>query len=168
MAAIYIITTIFIIIGIVMVVVGARIKKKEELIKNARLYVEGEVIKYSSTSGNPPLVEYYVDGVKYRRPFRYTLVTTVGRTSNEKYAATNDIMDTKLKVYTNSEFSINTLMRDNFPIGKKMKVFYDEDNPKLSYVERYARSIVPNVLLFSGAFTMILGIINIILTKFIF
>ncbi len=123
---------------------------KEKIIKQAQCSTEGIVVRYCQTSGNPPMVEYKVDSNIYRRAMRYTVVIETSKPSNKIEASTNDVMATSLRIKKNSKINANTIMRDNFPIGSKMKVYYDKDKPQLSYVERHAKNIIPIMFNIAG------------------
>lgn len=51
-------------------------------------------------------------------------------------------------------------MSDHFPLGSEMLVYYNPDNPKLGYVERYAPNYMWIIFLISGLLPiLILGIV---------
>ena len=138
------------IIGIIFLVIGLVVGGKEKIIKQAQCCTEGIVVRYCQTSGSPPMVEYEVDSNIYRRAMRYTAVIEISTPFNKIEASTNDIMATTLRINKNSKISANTIIIDSFPIGSKMKVYYDKDKPHLSYVERYAKNLVPIISNISG------------------
>lgn len=146
------------IIGIIFLLIGLIEGSKEKIIKQAQCCTEGIVVRYCQTSGNPPMVEYEVDSNVYRRAMRYTVVIEISKPSNKIKASTNDVMATTLRIASNSSINVNTTMRDNFPIGSKMKVYYDKDKPQLSYVERHAKNIIPIMFNIAGISMIVLAI----------
>ncbi len=138
------------IIGIIFLLIGLVEGSKEKIIKQAQCCTEGIVVRYCQTSGNPPMVEYKVDSNIYRRAMRYTVVIETSKPSNKIEASTKNVMATSLRIKKNSKINANTIMRDNFPVGSKMKVYYDKDKPQLSYVERHAKNIIPIMFNIAG------------------
>ena len=56
--------------------------------------------------------------------------------------------------------SLNTVMRDHFPLGSTLNVYYDESHPKIAYVERYARSYVPLIVTIAAVISAIAMLIT--------
>ena len=146
------------IIGIIFLLIGLFEGSNEKIIKQAQCCTEGTVVRYCQTSGKPPMVEYEVDSNVYRRAMRYTVVIEISKPSSKIEVSTNDVMATTLRINKNSKINANTIMRDNFPIGSKMKVYYDKDKPQLSYVARYAKNIIPITFNIVGIFIIVLAI----------
>lgn len=140
---------------------------------------EGTVIRYSNMRYNGvslPVVEYTVNGQNYK------VVGPKFKASIKKYISTpfsNPIAKQKTNLNTredlpdvleintikNSFVSISTTpLKELYPIGSKANVYYDEKKPKVSYVERYAGTM----LFFSFYLPMFLGICLLILSLYFF
>lgn len=46
-----------------------------------------------------------------------------------------------------------------FPIGSSLEVYYNELNPKENYVHRKPKSLMPMILMLSGAGSILVGLI---------
>lgn len=88
-----------------------------------------------------PLVEYFVDGVRYTQILSYRYVYVINSDiefNNSKLYADENKQDlvVRYKGLENLE-----LLKDCFPIGKEIDVFYDKKNPEDSYVLRFAENV---------------------------
>ncbi|WP_128837448.1 DUF3592 domain-containing protein [Streptococcus sp. DD11] len=75
-----------------------------------------------------PVVEYVVDGKIYKKRLSYSTFET---TTSKKAKA--EVLDTK---YIRSPYHVLNLEKI-FPVGSKMSVWYNPENPKQGFVERY-------------------------------
>ena len=114
--------------------------------------VKGSVVGYRYyTDAIAPIVEYIVNDKAYRRSLEYEWVTTVSlpwksskATSNpdwksSKATSNPDLLAKRLVIYTNS--SVPYAAKDFFPLGSTLTVWYNPDNPKESYVERFCGAV---------------------------
>ncbi len=116
--------------------------RDEKMVRLAKSSVEGTVVGYSSFKlGNPPIVEYVVDGTSYRKSLQYFIIKTVslpwGPVKTSDNFTREDMLANSLTFYRNSFISFNNLMRTHFPIYSTMTVWYDPEKPNRAYVERY-------------------------------
>lgn len=116
--------------------------KKDWLIRNKSTEnVLGTIVSYSYNGTKAPVVEYFVNGKKYKNILRYSYVSRVSTPFNSiDTSAKDNVLHTKLRLKENSMLSINTIMEENFPLGSQMEVYYNPRKPKLSYIQRYAPS----------------------------
>ena len=119
---------------------------------------KGKVVQYSWQSSRAPVVEYIVDGKKYKKALYYSYVSHFSTLfSSPKVSAKDNLLDTKLRLRGNAMVSLNTLMHDNFPLGTEMMVYYNPKQPKLAYVERYAPNYLWRIFLgISGLFSVVI------------
>ena len=126
-----------------------------------KVQTKGTVVKYSINDSRAPVVEYTVDGVPYRKALKYSYVKSVSTPFHRvKTEAETDLLDTVLRLRGNSMVSLNTVMRDHFPLGSTLNVYYDESHPKIAYVERYARSYVPLIVTIAAVISAIAMLIT--------
>lgn len=116
--------------------------RDEKMVHLAKSSVTGTVVGYNSFKlGNPPIVEYVVDGTSYRKSLQYFIIKTVslpwGPISTSNNFTREDMLANSLTFYRNSFISFNNLMRTHFPVYSKMTVWYDPKKPNRAYVERY-------------------------------
>lgn len=140
-----VLTVLFLMLGIWLYLKDQRIKKK------SINHVLGEVVNYSYSQSRAPIVEYEVNGKRYKTALRYSVVITTSSTFKPvKSKVKGDILDTKLKIKNNSAASVNTIMQEAFPLGSYMNVQYNPDKPKESFVERFAPSYVGVIFMFAS------------------
>lgn len=116
--------------------------RDEKMVRLAKSSVTGTVVGYNSFKlGNPPIVEYVVDGTSYRKSLQYFIIKTVslpwGPISTSDNFTREDMLANSLTFYRNSFISFNNLMHTHFPVYSKMTVWYDPEKPNRAYVERY-------------------------------
>ena len=116
--------------------------RDKKMVRLAKSSVKGAVVGYSNfQAGNPPVVEYTVNGTTYSKPLRYFIIKTVslpwGPISASDNFTREDMLANSLTFYRNSFISFNNLMRTHFPVYSKMTVWYDPEKPNRAYVERY-------------------------------
>ena len=116
--------------------------RDKKMVRLAKSSVKGTVVGYSNfQAGNPPIVEYMVNGTTYSKPLRYFIIKTIslpwGPISASDKFTREDMLANSLTFYRNSFISFNNLMRTHFPVYSKMTVWYDPEKPNRAYVERY-------------------------------
>ncbi|MGX7395453.1 DUF3592 domain-containing protein [Carnobacterium mobile] len=131
-------------VTVLFLTLGMWLYLKNQRIKNNSVdHVLGKVVGYSANQSRAPIVEYEVNGRKYKSTLRYSAVITTSSTFNPvKSEIKGDLLATKLRIRNNSVMSVNTIMQESFPIGSRMNVYYNPDKPKESFVERFAPSYV--------------------------
>lgn len=129
---------------------------------------KGKVIKYYYNSGvNLPVVEYIVDNIRYKGKFKYSLILTISSPFKKGTKIESNIFDPNLKISRNSIISFDTLLREHFPIGTELDVYYDPYNPKLNYVVRFTKNLMGRVfLLISFIFLTMVIILFVILRPY--
>ena len=123
--------------------------------------VNGQIVKHSfpGDSRIRPVVEYIVNGKKYRTVKKYNGFRKIRHPLPVK----DKIWEDKNGyLYVKNGPAVNTkkLANEMWPIGSTMKVFYFANNPKINYVDRpiYNRFLI-NVFMFSGIGLIGLGCI---------
>lgn len=116
--------------------------RDKKMVHLAKSSVKGTVVGYSNfQAGNPPIVEYTVNGTTYSKPLRYFIIKTIslswGPVKTSDNFTREDMLANSLTFYRNSFISFNNLMRTHFPIYSTMTVWYDPEKPNRAYVERY-------------------------------
>lgn len=103
--------------------------------------IKGSVVGYRYyTDAIAPIVEYVVNGKAFKRSLEYEWVTTVSLPWKSSKATSNpDLLAKRLVLYTNS--SVPYAAKDFFPLGSTLTVWYNPDNPKESYVERFCGAV---------------------------
>ena len=155
-------TTILGSVILIFLIVAYFFYRRDQKIRNESTEkTKGKVVQYSWQSSRAPVVEYIVDGKKYKKALYYSYVSHFSTPlSSPKVSAREDLLDTKLRLRGNTRVSLNTLMYDHFPIGSKMMVYYNPEQPKLAYVERYAPNYLWRIFLgISGLFIVIILLI---------
>lgn len=103
--------------------------------------IKGRVVGYRYyTDAIAPIVEYIVNDKAFKRSLEYEWVTTVSLPWKSSKATSNpDLLAKRLVLYTNS--SVPYTVKDFFPLGSTLTVWYNPDNPKESYVERFCGAV---------------------------
>lgn len=152
-----------VILAIVFFGIGIFFFGKNKRSKLCTQHILGTVVKYSVNNSRAPVVEYVVEGEKYRKALKYTLIITSASPLNSVKTTAEDLLEPKLRIRRNSVLSVDTLMKDTFPIGSKMNVCYRPDKPKEAFVERYAKDYLGVIFLIGAGVTIftatLLGII---------
>lgn len=150
--ALTIVILALIILALIFFTIGGLILVKNRRIKTLSTeQTDGKVIAYSFNNTLAPIVEYEVNGDKFKNRLRYTAVIQTSSTFGPvKSELKGHVLDTKLRIKGNTSVSVNTIMRDAFPRGSRMNVYYNPDRPKESYVERYAKSYTGAIFIFAG------------------
>lgn len=101
--------------------------------------VIGEVIGHARGRGLVPVVQYQVDGKDYKMSLEYRAVVTVSTPfKSPKAQSPFDPLAERIVINRNSLASYSVFMKEWFPIGSHLTVYYNPNRPKESYVERYA------------------------------
>ena len=103
--------------------------------------IKGSVVGYRYyTDAIAPIVEYVVNDKAFKRSLEYEWVTTVSLPWKSSKATSNpDLLAKRLVLYTNS--SVPYAAKDFFPLESTLTVWYNPDNPKESYVERFCGAV---------------------------
>ncbi len=152
-------TLIFGSVMFIFLVIAYLLYRRDQKIKNdCTEKTKGKVVQYSWQSSRAPVVEYVVDGVAYKKALYYSYISHFHTPfSSPKVRAKDNLLDTKLRLRGNTMVSLYTLMRDHFPIGSEMIVYYNPKQPKLAYVERYAPNYFWKIFLgLCGIFSVII------------
>ncbi len=73
-----------------------------------------------------------------------------------------DVLGKNLVINSNTHISTNVL-KEHFPIGIELDVFYNFENPAKSYVIRFVKNPAVKVLFFIGLFFIILAFIGLLI-----
>lgn len=129
--------------GIGLLLIGASALMKAVARKKAMACTAatpGTVIDYRFTGEGRmhPVLEYTVDGARYRVRKQFRGVKTVRLSGLPARTQTAAYEDAKgwLHVRTGSVARLDTLAEQLWPLGSQMAVHYDPGNPGKSYVER--------------------------------
>ncbi|HFH9947629.1 DUF3592 domain-containing protein [Streptococcus suis] len=99
----------------------------------------GKVVTHREwVSLRPPIIEYEVDGIKYRKALEYSWVVYGPKDilyPHDIEELRNYMLESK-KLYNIGLMPYN--MYQLFPIGYELTVRYNPKQPQLAYVERYA------------------------------
>ena len=107
--------------------------------------VLGEVIRYTSNTPPLPKVLYMINGKKYKvtGPRFRAIITEESVTPFNSFAGSvNSYVDEKMRLHVCINRNIfgsvvKTPLELFYPIGMKVNVFFDPNNPKNAFVERY-------------------------------
>ena len=123
---------------------GGGIRKQ----KACTAHVTGTVVGMSNFSSNGirlPKVEYTVNGVKYTTagPKFSGSVNFYIEAFGKRQGTASSNLSTEGELpqvvkTTKDQSSAQQIMRERYPAGKQVDVFYDPEKPKRCYVERYA------------------------------
>jgi len=162
MAKEWLVVIIFGGIGAILFGIGLFLKQRNDRKKNhCTLKTTGEVIDYTFSSNNgirPPVVEFAVNGETFTSKLQYTAVSNISGSWIKETKIKGDKLDHVLKVKQNKHFSRNP-MAGLFPLGSKLTVFYDPENPKKNYVERLAPNMIDKIFMGCGMLIWVAGII---------
>ena len=155
---------IFISIGLILLILSLIFKNRDKkMFKRCSLTTKGKVIKYTLWSNNRvyfPIVEYTVNNVKYKQRLKYGWIINKSSSFNKvKTEIENNVKNDDLVIRSNAHISTNVL-KEQFPIGTELDVFYNPHNPKKSYVMRFRKSQVPIVLFFTGLLFIVMAVIG--------
>ena len=158
---------VFLLIGLVLLILSLVFKNKDKKIfGKCTLSTKGKVIKYTLWNNNGihfPIVEYVVKDTKYNQRLKYGWIINKSSSFNGvKTKVVNDIFGENLVINSNAYISTNVL-KEHFPIGTELDVFYNPENPAKSYVARFVKNPAIKVLFFIGLFFIALAFIGLII-----
>lgn len=154
-------------LGIILALAGVIINIiAERQNKLCTQHTEGIVIQYGFPGDGRmyPIVEYFVDGVCYKAKKKFRGVKRIRISGLPIKAQSKAYEDEKgwLHIKIGPIANLHHLAEQLWPIGSKMTVFYNPNNPKKCYVDRPI----------SGSFTSIMfvlvGMVIIILSVLVF
>ena len=155
---------IFFAIGLILLLISLMfIYKDSATIKRCNEVVKGKVIKYTLWGNNGvyfPIVEYAVNNISYTQRLKYGwIVSKSSSLNNVKSEVNNNAEDTNLNISRNAHISTNPL-KDKFPVGTELDVYYNPENPKESYVLRFVKSPMIRILLITAIMFIIIAFIG--------
>lgn len=107
-------------------------KRAKAIKENCTSKVTGIVVDYDNRNEfviSLPVVEYLVNGNKYRKKFEYAVYVETSAKKEQK-----DVFDRKYILSAGK----NLNLREIFPKGSDMTVYYNPEKPEKAFVERYA------------------------------
>lgn len=133
--------------GAVLLCVSMVLSKYVHMDKKCKGKTTGIVRGYSQIGSNGgvrlPKVEYQVDGKQYfvvGPQYKATVVTSIWTPNSVNdmtyYEDENHVLHVKRNLNSYIKISYNP-MRDMFPVGSELPVFYNENRPKVAYVLRF-------------------------------
>lgn len=157
---------IFMVMGLILLILSLIFRSKDKkMIKQCTLTTKGKVIKYTFWNNNGihfPIVEYVVNETKYNQRLKYGLIINKSSSFNRiKTEVENDVKEQNLVINSNTYISTNAL-KEHFPIGTELDVFYNAQNPNKSYVMRFVENPAVKVLFFVGLLFIILSFIGLV------
>jgi hypothetical protein len=155
---------IFISVGLILLILSLIFKNKDKkMIKQCNQITKGKVIKYTLWNNNGvnfPIVEYIVDNIKYNQRLKYGWIVNKSSSFNSvKTEVGNDVKEDNLVINSNAHISTNAL-KEHFPVGTELDVFYNPQNPNKSYVMRFVKSPAIKVLFYTGLLFIVLAFIG--------
>ena len=158
---------IFLLIGLVLLILSLIFKSKDKkMIEQCSLKTKGKVIKYTLWNNNGvhfPIVEYTVNDIKYNQRLKYGWVINKSSSFNKMNTEVeSDVLGKNLVIKGNTHISTNVL-KEHFPIGTELDVFYNLENPAKSYVMRFVKNPAVKVLFFIGLFFIVLAFIGLLI-----
>ena len=155
---------IFFAIGLVLLLISLILKYRDSnTIKKCREVIKGKVIKYTLWGNNGvyfPIVEYVVNNKSYNQRLKYGWI--VSKSSSIKSVntkANNNPMDDNLTISRNAHLSTNPL-KDQFPLGSEVDVYYNPEDPQESYVLRFVKSPLVIILFGTSLMFIILAVLG--------
>ena len=155
---------IFASMGLILLIVSLILKNKDKkMAEQCTMMTKGWVIKYTLWNNNGvhfPIVEYVVNDTKYNQRLKYGWVVKKSSSFNKiRTEVENDVKDGNLVIKSNAHISTNAL-KEHFPVGTELDVFYNPQNPGKSYVMRYVKNPAVKVLFIIGLAFVILAFIG--------
>lgn len=157
---------IFILIGLILLILSLIFKNKDKkMVEQCSLTTKGKVIKYTLWNNNGvhfPIVEYIVNGTKYNQRLKYGWIVNKSSSFNKiKTKVENDVQEKNLIINSNIHISTN-ILKEHFPIGTELDVFYSPQNPNKSYVMRFVKNPAEKVLFCVGLLFIFLAFIGLV------
>ncbi len=157
---------IFTFVAIVMCIIALIIKSNgNRKRKNCSSKITGIVIGHSMANRNgvhPPIVEYEVNGNKYKKNYSVGLV--VKQYGPLTKGVVSSINDDKISINMN-QYIQTDIMRSQFPIGTSIPVYYNPARPEQAFVGIIPKSVVPKIFLIISICFFIIGIIPLIISS---
>lgn len=155
---------IFILMGLILLILSLIFKNKDKkMVEQCTLTAKGKVIKYTLWNNNGvhfPIVEYIVNNTKYNQRLKYGWIVNKSSSFNRiKTEVENDVKEGNLVINSNVHISTNPL-KEHFPVGTELDVFYNPQNPDKSYVMRFVKNPAIKVLFFIGLLFIVLAFIG--------
>ena len=155
---------IFILIGLILLILSLIFKNKDKkMVEQCTLTTKGKVIKYTLWNNNGvhfPIVEYIVNDTKYNQRLKYGWIVNKSSSFNKiKTEVENDVKEGNLVINSNAHISTDAL-KEHFPVGTELDVFYNPQNPDKSYVMRFVKNPAVKVLFFIGLSFIVLAFIG--------
>ena len=155
---------IFILIGLIFLILSLIFKNKDKkMVKQCTLTTKGKVIKYTLWNNNGvhfPIVEYIVNDTKYNQRLKYGWIVNKSSSFNKiKTEVENDVKEGNLVINSNAHISTDAL-KEHFPVGTELDVFYNPQNPDKSYVMRFVKNPAVKVLFFIGLSFIVLAFVG--------
>ena len=119
-------------IGLTNLVLYLFYRREKNIQKKCTAKISGIVVDYDNRNEfviSLPVVEYLVNGNKYRKKFEYAYYVETPRKKEQK-----DVFDRKYILSAGNKLQL----REIFPKGSAMTVYYNPEKPEKSFVERYA------------------------------
>ena len=148
-------------VGLITIVISYAIKKRtESKLDRCTKKTEGEVTGFDARGNGLyfPIVRFEHKGAPYKARLIYRAIAVKSSNLYTKTEVTGDKFDQTLHVKRNSMMSRNPL-EPLFPIGSSLDVYYNELNPKENYVHRRPKSVMPMILMLTGAGIILVGLI---------
>lgn len=157
---------IFMLIGLILLILSLIFKSKDKkMVEQCSLTTKGKVIEYTLWNNNGvhfPIVEYIVNGTKYNQRLKYGWIVNKSSSFNKiKTKVENDVQEKNLIINSNIHISTNVL-KEHFPIGTELDVFYSPQNPNKSYVMRFVKNPAEKVLFCVGLLFIVLAFIGLV------
>lgn len=155
---------IFILIGLILLILSLIFKcKDKKMVEQCTLTTKGKVVKYTLWNNNGvhfPIIEYIVNDTKYNQRLKYGWIVNKSSSFNRiKTEVENDVKEENLIINSNVHISTNAL-KEYFPVGTELNVFYNPQNPNKSYVMRFVKNPSVKVLFFIGLSFIFLAVIG--------
>ena len=155
---------IFMLIGLILLILSLIFKSKDKkMVEQCSLTTKG--IEYTLWNNNGvhfPIVEYIVNGTKYNQRLKYGwIVNKLSSFNKIKTKVENDVQEKNLIINSNIHISTNVL-KEHFPIGTELDVFYSPQNPNKSYVMRFVKNPAEKVLFCVGLLFIFLAFIGLV------
>ena len=118
-------------IGLTNLVLYLFYRREKNIQKKCTSKISGLVVDYDSRNEMAiplPIVEYLVNGETYRKKFEYAYYIETSRNKEQK-----DVFDRKYILSAGK----NLQLREIFPKGSAMMVYYNPEKPEKAFVERY-------------------------------
>ena len=118
-------------IGLTNLVLYLFYRREKNIQKKCTSKISGLVVDYDSRNEMAiplPIVEYMVNEITYRKKFEYAYYVETPNKKNQK-----DVFDRKYILSAGK----NLQLREIFPKGSAMMVYYNPEKPEKAFVERY-------------------------------